>query len=145
MALRRVGLVFGCLVWAGTAHATPPASATPLGSPGDWITTEDYPAAALRGGIEGTTQFRVTVDRAGVAKDCTVTGTSGSADLDSATCALVTQRARFAPAKDKHGRAIEGAYANRVHWKIPQEPSAPPALSRPLLTVDANGNVVVGP
>ena len=36
------------------------------------------------------------------------------------TCALVTKRAQFLPARDEKGRGIPGSYANQVRWTIPE-------------------------
>ncbi|MCA1662609.1 MAG: energy transducer TonB [Novosphingobium sp.] len=93
--------------------------ARPLGSPGKWATTEDYPARALREGREGTTRFRVTVGLDGRVRNCEVTSSSGSSDLDRATCENVARRARFKPATDATGSAVAGSYTNAVRWEIP--------------------------
>jgi protein TonB len=46
---------------------------------------------------------------------------SGNAELDAATCKLVTQRARFNPAKDGEGQLTSSSYSNRVKWVIPKD------------------------
>lgn len=45
---------------------------------------------------------------------------SGSSDLDLATCSNVGRRARFDPALDSRGEPTSGTYSNRVRWQIPQ-------------------------
>jgi TonB family protein len=62
-------------------------------NPGDWATPDDYPSRPLREGVQGTTSFKVTVGPNGRVTACEVTGSSGNAELDAATCKLVTQRA----------------------------------------------------
>jgi len=52
---------------------------------------------------------------------CSVTSSSGSPDLDDATCANVTRRARFNPATDGEGQPTSGSYSNRVRWVIPKD------------------------
>lgn len=94
-------------------------SARPLGNPGNWATTADYPAGALRAGRQGTTRFRVTVGSDGRVRNCEVTGSSGSSDLDHATCENVARRARFKPATDETGQAVSGTYSNAITWVIP--------------------------
>ncbi|MEP6868806.1 MAG: hypothetical protein ABJA20_09835, partial [Novosphingobium sp.] len=54
------------LAYAHTASAKDRASAPiPVGSPGDWIGTGDYPSAALLFNMTGTTSFRLAVDMTG--------------------------------------------------------------------------------
>jgi protein TonB len=98
-----------------------PKGAQPKGNPGNWATTNDYPARALREEREGTTGFRVTVGPDGRVVDCQVTSSSGHADLDAATCENVRRRARFTPATDGEGNPTTGTYSNRVRWVIPKD------------------------
>lgn len=98
-----------------------PKSATPKGNPANWATTNDYPTRALREEREGTTSFRVTVGPDGRVTSCSVTGSSGSPDLDEATCSNVTRRARFNPATDGEGNPTTGQYSSRVRWVIPKD------------------------
>jgi periplasmic protein TonB len=98
-----------------------PKAATPKGNPGNWATTNDYPSRALREEREGSTGFRVTVGADGRVTGCSVTSSSGSSDLDDATCSNVTRRARFNPATDGEGQPTSGSYSGRVRWVIPKE------------------------
>ncbi len=98
-----------------------PKGAVPRNNPGTWATTNDYPARALREEREGTTGFRVTIGPDGRVTDCTITSSSGHADLDAATCDNVRRRARFKPATDGEGNPTEGTYSNRVRWVIPKD------------------------
>lgn len=113
------------IVLAPPAPAPPPppkgpdTPAQPKGNPGSWATTNDYPSRALREERSGTTGFRVTVGADGRVVDCQVTSSSGHADLDQATCANVTRRARFKPALEG-GQPVQGTYSNRIRWVIPE-------------------------
>jgi len=98
-----------------------PKQPTPKGNPANWATTNDYPTRALREEREGTTSFRVTVGPDGRVTGCSVTSSSGSPDLDEATCSNVTRRARFNPATDGEGQPTSGSYSNRVRWVIPKD------------------------
>ena len=98
-----------------------PKGAAPRGNPGSWATTNDYPSRALREEREGTTSFRVSVGPDGRVTDCQVTSSSGSPDLDEATCANVRRRARFTPAMDGEGNPTTGSYSNRIRWVIPKD------------------------
>ena len=100
-------------------------SATPTGTPAAWVTASDYPKAAMREGRSGIVGFRLNIGIDGRVVGCTILTSSGSPDLDEATCALVTRRAVFTPAKDGKGRPIAGTYSNRVRWILPTSPVVP--------------------
>ena len=99
------------------------SNAIAKGYPGAWAGSFDYPPLALREEREGTTAFKLTVNNEGRVSDCTVTASSGHADLDEVTCNRVTARAEFYPAQDKMGRPTIGHYSNRVRWQIPNHVS----------------------
>jgi TonB family protein len=101
----------------------------PLGNPGDWVLTDDYPEAALAEERTGLVAFRLTVDGAGSVSACEVTESSGHDDLDTTTCALLTERAKFQPALDSNGKPVSGKYSNRVRWQIPDYPDGPQVVS----------------
>ncbi|WP_336987524.1 energy transducer TonB [Altererythrobacter aquiaggeris] len=96
-----------------------PKDASPRGNPASWANVNDYPRRALREEREGTTRFRVTVGTDGRVTGCQVTGSSGHADLDEATCSNITRRGRFNPAKDGNGNDTTGSYSNAIRWVIP--------------------------
>jgi protein TonB len=98
-----------------------PKAAAPKGNPGNWATSNDYPSRALREEREGTTGFRVTVGTDGKVTDCQITRSSGSPDLDEATCSNVRRRARFQPATDGDGNPTTGSYSNSIRWVIPKD------------------------
>lgn len=96
-----------------------PRGATPLGSPGTWVSTDDYPASDLRLDHEGISRFRVTVGADGRVQNCEITRSSGFPGLDRAACANVAKRARFKPATDASGATVGGSYSSSVKWEIP--------------------------
>lgn len=107
-----------------TVIMSPPGTGknpVPNGNPGLWVTTNDYPAAALREEREGMVGFSLTIGPNGRVGACSITSSSGSADLDLAACTLITQRARFTPAINEKGKPMAGRYANRVRWQIPSK------------------------
>ncbi len=119
---------------------------SPIGNPGDWITRADYPPAALRQERTGLVTFMLQVGKDGRVSNCTVTAGSGSPDLDSATCTLITARAQFLPALDKVGKPTESLFASRVRWAIPPREVGPQPLPKPgsaktSFTVQADGKV----
>ncbi len=93
--------------------------AVPIGNPGEWVTTQDYPSSELSRGVAGITGFILAIDNSGAVADCTVTVSSGSTVLDATACALVKARAHFTPALDANGQKTAGFYSNRVRWVVP--------------------------
>ena len=94
-------------------------SVKPSGSPGLWVTSNDYPTSELRLEHEGLTGFRLTVGANGRVTSCEVTASSGWPVLDRAACQKIAARARFEPASDASGAAVPGTYRNSVRWEIP--------------------------
>lgn len=97
-----------------------PKGARPDGNPRNWITTDDYPARALRSEIEGTARYRVVVGTNGRVSSCEIVSPTGNAQLDQATCRLITRRAQFEPATDENGAKVLGTYSGTVRWEIPR-------------------------
>ena len=83
-----------------------------------YVRNGDYPAQALSRGEEGTTGFRLTIDRSGRATDCVVTSSSGSASIDHVTCRIMIERARFTPAIDLDGAPTEDHVWARMTWSL---------------------------
>lgn len=96
-----------------------PRAAKPRNAPGSWATTNDYPTSDMRQGNQGLTRFRLSVGTDGRVMDCQVTGSSGFASLDRATCDKVSSRARFEPATDSSGAKVPGTYSGSIRWQIP--------------------------
>jgi protein TonB len=86
-----------------------------------YISNDDYPSAALRNEEQGTTGFRLDVGPDGRVSGCTVTSSSGSSSLDSATCRLLRSRARFTPATDSTGAKVSDSVTGRIRWQIPSD------------------------
>jgi protein TonB len=92
--------------------------------------SRDYPRAAMRAGEEGSVTYRLEVNRTGRVARCTVTRSSGSLSLDMATCRLVSERARFRPARNGMGRRVADIFYGRIIWRLPDE-EPPPATAPP--------------
>ncbi|AJA10414.1 hypothetical protein SKP52_17715 [Sphingopyxis fribergensis] len=92
----------------------------PLGSPGRWVTNNDYPQREMQQEIEGNVTFQLKVDAKGAVENCVTLRSSNVATLDRLTCKLMVQRARFTPALDASDRPIASLYINRVRWQIPR-------------------------
>jgi TonB family protein len=111
------------LLSAAATGATP-TPVKPAGSPGTWVTSDDYPVSALRAGVGGSTGFRLDINAQGNVSRCTVTRASGTAALDTAACTLLSARGQFIPATDRNGNAIASAYTSTVRWQIPNDGGA---------------------
>ena len=94
--------------------------AQPKGAPGSWVTSDDYPARALREERQGSTGFRLDIGPDGRVTNCTVTSSSGSPDLDAEACRLLPRRARFKPAVGSDGQPMADTFSSRVKWVIPE-------------------------
>lgn len=86
---------------------------------GSYVSDADYPSDAIRREEQGATRFKLAVGPDGRVTNCTVTGSSGSAALDVATCRLMKGRARFAPARDSSGNAVADAVSSTIVWRLP--------------------------
>ncbi|QIQ86749.1 energy transducer TonB [Erythrobacter sp.] len=96
-----------------------PVLAKPRGNPREWVTDADYRARWIREGMSGTARFTLAIEPSGKVGECTITRSSGHAELDAATCRLIERRARFEPARDAQGNRVAGSYSNAINWKIP--------------------------
>lgn len=94
-------------------------AASPRNDPARWITQADYRSSWINRELTGVARFRLQVGADGRVRSCTITGSSGHAELDRATCDLVTRRARFDPARNPRGDRAPGSYSSAVAWQIP--------------------------
>ena len=95
----------------------------PANDPRSWLAVQDYPDLAIRDGRGGAVGFSVAVGPDGSITSCRVTASSGSADLDEATCKVIRKKASFHPALDVRGTPIVGTYSSRVQWKFGYQPA----------------------
>ena len=96
-----------------------PVGPRPRNDPGAWVTTSDYKTSWINREWTGTARFRLEIAASGKVANCSITRSSGHAELDRATCELVTRRARFEPARDEAGAKTGGIYSNAVSWELP--------------------------
>ena len=87
------------------------------------ISDSDYPRAASRARAGGEVIARLAIGTNGRVERCTVTRSSGNADLDTATCRLIERRFRYAPARDAKGNAIPDTLGWKQRWWL--EPRRP--------------------
>lgn len=95
--------------------------ARPISDPATWITSDDYPPAAMLGDMQGATGVQMAISADGAVTGCTVILSSGHPILDDLTCSLLRLRARFEPARDRQGRAIASQLEKRIRWQMPKD------------------------
>src|SRR5881628_792340 len=81
------------------------------------ISGDDYPPSALDNNEQGSVQVSLTIGPNGRVTGCSPSG-SASATLKSATCRLLTSRARFSPAQDANGNPTTSSYSQTIVWRI---------------------------
>jgi len=109
---------------AATPAPAPPVisqAASAKGNPSSWVSPEDYPPSAQREERQGSVGIGFTINEQGRIDNCHVTSSSGSPDLDDATCRLVTRRGRYSPAKDAAGNPTKQSAALRFKWVLPTD------------------------
>lgn len=87
----------------------------------------DYPHAAKEALVSGTVAVRYVVAVSGRVTDCTVTSSSGNAELDETTCRLIRERFRFKPSKDEDGTPVDSIIVENHSWLIDETPEPTPA------------------
>lgn len=129
----RLLAVFASLsVGASGSVASTPASAAqatqPVAPLHSYIASDDYPIDAIRKDEQGTVEFLLTIGVDGAPTDCVVTSSSGSSSLDSASCRIMMERARFQPAKNVAGKVTVGTYASKITWRLEDSGPESPAI-----------------
>lgn len=97
------------------------ANSVPAGSKEavTWITSDDYPKAALRAGQQGTVSLLWRIEPSGRAEDCRVIESSGWPLLDEVSCRIVTRRGHYLPAVDRNGRPAPAWDRATFRWVLP--------------------------
>lgn len=91
--------------------------AEPIGSPGKWIRSSDYPSSQLNDGTSSNVSFMLIVGENGKVEDCYVQSVTDDSVFGDIVCEKVRERARFQPAKDNAGRSVRSLYRNSVRWR----------------------------
>ena len=128
--MRRVffALAVAGLAGPAVAQADPrPEGSRVRGDTRGLFSSDDYPALARNRREEGTVQAELTVGKDGRVTGCRILRSSNSQALDTATCSILTRRARFTPARDRNGNPVEDKYVTPpVTWRLPSLLAAPP-------------------
>ncbi|HEY0027772.1 MAG TPA: energy transducer TonB [Allosphingosinicella sp.] len=89
----------------------------------------DYPADALRAEAQGRVEVRLHIGADGIVSACDVIASSNFASLDSTTCRVLTERARFRPARDAAGKAVSDTVVTSITWKLAEDSGLSPAIA----------------
>ena len=79
---------------------------------------DDYPIRAILADESGSTRIGLLIDEKGLVRDCTLIEASGIARLDSRSCAIISERAKFAPARDGAGKPVKSSWTQTITWRL---------------------------
>ena len=97
----------------------PTPAGRPVITPAKWISGGPTNADNRRGRYRGSVIVQFNVLPAGRAANCTVVLPSGNGEMDALTCRILTERARFTPARDAAGRLVEAKRTDYVWAAAP--------------------------
>lgn len=116
-------VIAGAMIFlSSAAEAKIAVSPKALVDPTSWVSSEDYPASAMRAGLQGDVRIVLDVDTEGHVA-CHVAQSSGVPALDDATCTLISARARYEPARDEAGQAVVSTVTRTIRWTLPRTDS----------------------
>lgn len=99
-----------------TAVDTAPAvPARALGDHTEWLRNSDFPSAMLGTNAVVTVAWIITPE--GGIRNCRVVRSSGNATFDAVPCGVLEKRARYTPARDATGKAVETPSSRVIRFK----------------------------
>lgn len=104
--------------WNVGEYAASKKTRSARGNIGALFSEDDYPVRAILADESGATRVGLLIDENGLVRDCTLLETSGIAMLDSRSCGIITQRAKFEPALGENGKPIKSAAVQTIRWKL---------------------------
>lgn len=91
---------------------------TPIGNPGTWASSNDYPTDMLRQGGNGLVQFRLDISETGSIAGCHIQARTNPDAFADLSCKMISKRGRFNPALDRNGKPIKSYFVSTVRWKM---------------------------
>lgn len=85
----------------------------------EFFSEADYPPAALRAGEQGLVRTMLIIKPDGRVRECRILESSGSKSLDRTTCAIIRERGRFQPGRNRQGQPIDAPVISGVRWALP--------------------------
>lgn len=101
------------------AHKNLVRPAVPTDSPGNWLTSNDYPTELLDKGYQGLVMVRLSVGPDGAPTECHIQQSTRPAGFDDAVCQALMRRARFQPALGADDKPIASYWRTSVNFQIP--------------------------
>lgn len=99
-----------------TVQAQLSRPATPVGNPGNWAGSNDFPKAALANGQSGRVKFRLDVNEAGAVTNCVVLEQTRPTEFAKTSCQILVRRGKFTPALDKDGKPVRSFWVSSIVW-----------------------------
>ena len=90
----------------------------PVGNLSGLIRADDYPGVAVDEMKSGQVSFIVLINEQGRVADCAVVESSTVAALDSQSCVIVSERARFKPAIGIDEKPAKSTHKQRITWRV---------------------------
>ena len=107
------------LLGLATVIQNPLAVTHPMGDGQPLFSESDYPAEARQHGWEGSVILDLTVTPEDRVSKCVIVESSGHPVLDTATCTILTTRAKFHPAKDRSGKPVKDVVRTpAINWSL---------------------------
>ena len=103
--------------WGADPASFEPGGATPqpIGDASKWLVPDDI---QRRGSFSAMAVTRLTIGVGGQVEACALVDSSHNAKMDTIACPKVTERARYAPAKDKDGKPVKSVVLYATAWRI---------------------------
>lgn len=90
------------------------SEAVPIGDPARWIRLSDWPSYGHLDRENWIVRFKLRVGRKGNVTACEIIETSGSLDMDGATCRALRRSARF----NTHNDQVR-FFVRKYQWRLP--------------------------
>lgn len=91
---------------------------TPVMSPANWVTPEDYPDIAVRRNEDGFVTVRLDVDASGAVGTCHVVERTDEDEFAKTVCRTILKRAKLKPALDAQGQPVRSYKLLRWRFQI---------------------------
>lgn len=136
------GVVPSAPIMAQEGSETKARAVAPATDPSTWVRPEDYPEWVEKARVDGTVGVKLSISDAGKVTACSVRKSSGIADLDTAACQKMIERALFRPALDGAGQPVASTFQTSV-WFQPRQRARLPETGKAVLTftVEKDGSV----
>lgn len=107
------------------AHRHLSRRAEALSSPGTWMSSNDFPRAALFAGERALVFFRLGIDTNGKIDGCHIQHSTGREEFEAAVCKAISRNGEFSPALDAAGKPIASYWISSVAFDYPSPGSGP--------------------